>query len=299
MAEARTIVAMSTFPWLKGHGTENDFVLLPDPDGSVHGDLDPALVRFLCDRYAGIGADGVLRVIEGSRQTYVEDGGEWFMDYRNADGSTAQMCGNGIRVFVRYLVDEGLTTAKPVRIGTRAGVKEVVLNDDGTITADLGEPALPGPAGIVVEADGHQWPATHVDMGNPHAVVFVDDLREPGPLVDPPGWSPESAFPHGVNVEFVTRQGPHAVTMRVHERGAGETRSCGTGTCAVTVASARAARQERPVTYRVGVLGGEVSVTWRADNHVELTGPAVVHARGEFDRAWLPSGREFGTPPGR
>ncbi|WP_432938473.1 diaminopimelate epimerase [Kribbella sp. CA-253562] len=280
---------MSTFPWLKGHGTENDFVLLPDPDGSIHGDLDPAVVRFLCDRHAGIGADGVLRVIEGPKQSYVDDGGEWFMDYRNADGSTAEMCGNGIRVFVRYLVDEGLTAAKPVRIGTRAGVKEVVLHDDGTITADLGEPKLPGPAGIVVEANGHQWPATHVDMGNPHAVAFVDDLREPGHLVDPPVWSPEDAFPSGANVEFVVRNGPYDVQMRVHERGAGETRSCGTGTCAVTVASALAARQERPVTYRVGVPGGEVSVTWRADNHLELRGPAVVHARGEFDRGWLPA----------
>jgi diaminopimelate epimerase len=185
-------------------------------------------------------------------------------------------------------VDAGLTGDKPVRVGTRAGVKEVTLNDDGTFTADMGEPALPGPAGIVVEANGHQWPALHVDMGNPHAVAFVDDLREPGPLLDQPAWSPEEAFPAGVNVEFVVRTGPHDVDMRVHERGSGETRSCGTGTCAVTVASARQARQELPVTYRVGVLGGSVTVTWRADNHIELTGPAVVHARGVFDRAWIP-----------
>ncbi|TDO34277.1 diaminopimelate epimerase [Kribbella sp. VKM Ac-2527] len=282
-------MSTSTFPWLKGHGTENDFVLLPDPDGTIHGDLDAGLVRFLCDRHAGIGADGVLRVIEGSKQSYVEDGGDWFMDYRNADGSVAEMCGNGIRVFVRYLADEGLVGDKPVRVGTRAGVKEVVLNDDGTFTADMGEPALPRPSGIVVEANGHQWPALHVDMGNPHAVAFVDDLREPGWLLEQPGWSPVEAFPDGVNVEFVVRKGPNEVEMRVHERGSGETRSCGTGTCAVTVASARAARQELPVTYRVGVLGGAVTVTWRADNHLELTGPAVVHARGVFDRAWLPA----------
>lgn len=281
-------MSTGTFPWLKGHGTENDFVLLPDPDGSVHGDLDPAVVRFLCDRYAGIGADGVLRVIEGSKQSYVEDGGEWFMDYRNADGSIAEMCGNGIRVFARYLAEAGLTDGKPVRVGTRAGVKEIALNDDGTITVDMGEPVFPGPAGIVVEANGHQWPALHVDMGNPHAVAFVDDLREPGWLIEQPGWTPAEAFPHGVNVEFVVRKGPNEVEMRVHERGSGETRSCGTGTCAVAVASARAARQETPVTYRVGVPGGSVTVTWREDNHLELTGPAVVHARGDFDRAWLP-----------
>ncbi len=209
------------------------------------------------------------------------------MDYRNADGSIAEMCGNGVRVFVRYLTEAGLTGGKPVRVGTRAGVKEVVLNDDGTLTVDMGEPTLPAPAGVVVEANGHQWPAVTVDMGNPHAVAFVDDLREPGNLCDQPTWSPQEAFPDGVNLEFVVRRGPHDVEMRVHERGSGETRSCGTGTCAVTVAAARAAGDELPVTYRVGVPGGEVSVTWRADNHLELTGPAVIHARGDFDRAWL------------
>jgi diaminopimelate epimerase len=280
-------MSAATFDWLKGHGTENDFVLLPDPDGSVHGDLGADLVRFLCDRHAGIGADGVLRVIEGSKQPYVADGGEWFMDYRNADGSIGEMCGNGIRVFARYLVEAGLAGDK-IRVGTRAGVKEVVVNDDGTITADLGEPAFPGPDGIVVETNGHQWPAVHVDMGNPHAVAFVADLSDPGHLVDPPVWSPASAYPNGVNVEFVIRRGPHTVAMRVHERGSGETRSCGTGTCAAAVAAARAAGQEQPVTYRVDVPGGTLTVTWRDDNHVELTGPAVVHARGEFARSWLP-----------
>jgi diaminopimelate epimerase len=280
---------MSTFSWLKGHGTENDFVILPDPDGSLHGELDSDLVQFLCDRHAGLGADGVLRVIRGDKQSYVEDGGDWFMDYRNADGSIAEMCGNGVRVFVKYLADAGLIDDKPVRVGTRAGIKAVAQNDDGTLTVDMGEPTLPGPSGIVVEANGHQWPAVHVDMGNPHAVAFVDNLDEPGNLCDQPTWSPDSAFPHGVNVEFVVRRGAHDVQMRVHERGSGETRSCGTGTCAVTVAAARQARDELPVTYRVGVPGGEVSVTWRADNHLELTGPAVLHARGDFDRAWLPA----------
>jgi diaminopimelate epimerase len=276
-----------SFEWLKGHGTENDFVLLPDPDGTVHGDLDDALVRFLCDRHAGIGADGVLRVIAGDQQSYADDGGEWFMDYRNADGSVAEMCGNGIRVFGRYLQEQGLVTGKEFRVGTRAGVKVIRFNDDDTITADMGEPALPGPSGIVVEANGHQWPALHVDMGNPHAVAFVDDLAEPGPLVDAPRWTPAEAYPDGVNVEFVVRRGPGRVAMRVHERGSGETRSCGTGTCAVTVAAARADGASAPVTYDVEVPGGVVTVHWREDNHLELTGPAVVHARGTFDPAWL------------
>ena len=270
---------MSTFAWLKGHGTENDFVLLPDPDGSVHGDLAPELVRFLCDRHAGIGADGVLRVIDGSQQTYVEDGGEWFMDYRNADGSTAEMCGNGIRVFVRYLVDEGLTTGKPVRIGTRAGVKEVVVHDDGTITADLGSPQVLGESKVAVP--GHAWVARHVDMGNPHAVAFVDSLDDAGHLLDPPEHDP-ATYPDGVNVEFVVRRGDRHVAMRVHERGSGETRSCGTGACAVMVAAAVAdgVSRDSDVSYRVDVPGGTLTVTWTVDDRVLLTGPAVVVARG-------------------
>jgi diaminopimelate epimerase len=281
-------MGVDTFAWLKGHGTENDFVLLPDPDGSVHGDLDAELVRFLCDRHAGIGADGVLRVIQGAKQPYVEDGGDWFMDYRNADGSVAELCGNGVRVFARYLAEAGLVGAKPVRVGTRAGVKDVVYNDDQTITVDMGGPAFPGPDAITIEAGGHRWPALHVDMGNPHAVAFVADLAEPGRLVEQPTWSPPEAYPHGVNIEFVVRRGPTEVAMRVHERGAGETRSCGTGTCAVAVAAALDAGQSAPVTYRVDVPGGTVTVRWREDGHVELTGPAVIHARGEFSRRWLP-----------
>lgn len=231
----------------------------------------------------------MLRVIDGRKQSYVEDGGEWFMDYRNADGSIGEMCGNGIRVFARYLAEAGLVGSKPVRVGTRAGVKEVVYNDDQTVTADMGEPSFPGPDAITVAANGHEWPARHVDMGNPHAVAFVNDLADPGHLVTAPVWTPADAYPHGVNVEFVTRQGPNEVSMRVHERGVGETRSCGTGTCAVTAAAALQAGQSAPVTYRVNVPGGAVAVTWRADNHLTLTGPATIHARGTFSHTWLPT----------
>ena len=126
-------------------------------------------------------------------------------------------------------------------------------------------------------------------MGNPHAVAFVDDLRDPGPLAEQPGWTPATAYPNGVNVEFVVRRGPGHVAMRVHERGVGETRSCGTGTCAVAVAATLADHAARPASYRVDVPGGTVSVLWREDDHLELTGPAVVHARGTFHRAWLPA----------
>jgi len=259
----------SDFRFLKGHGTENDFVLLPDPDGSVHGDLTPGLVRALCDRRAGIGGDGVLRV--------VREDGRWFMDYRNSDGSLSEMCGNGIRVFARYLVDhEGETS--PIEIGTRAGVKTVTVDGD-LVTADMGSPALLGET--KVSANGHTWPAVHVSMGNPHAVAFVDALDDPGSLLEAPEHD-EAAYPEGVNVEFVVRRGERHVAMRVHERGSGETRSCGTGACAVMVASALADGAGRGSSYRVDVPGGTLRIEWTDDDRVLLTGPAVLVAEGNW-----------------
>jgi diaminopimelate epimerase len=263
------------YPFLKGHGTENDFVLLPDHDGSVHGDLSAARVRALCDRRAGIGGDGVLRV--------VRRGELWFMDYRNSDGSESEMCGNGIRVFARHLIEEGLADpAAPIPIDTRDGVKLVTVDGD-LITADLGTPKVLGES--IVGVGLRSWPAKHVDLGNPHAVAFLDSLDDAGPLLDPPAHDPHT-YPDGVNVEFVVRRGERHVAMRVHERGSGETRSCGTGACAVMVAAAVAdrARPDGPdgedVSYRVDVPGGTLTVTWTADDRVLLAGPAVIVAKG-------------------
>jgi diaminopimelate epimerase len=276
-----------SYEFHKGHGTENDFVLLPDPDGTVHGELAAGRVRALCDRRAGIGGDGVLRVIRtaaydaldcsaGSRGT----GTEWFMDYRNADGSISEMCGNGIRVFVRYLLEGGLAdVSAPIPIGTRDGIKTLTVDGD-LITADMGTPKVLGDTTVAVE--GITWAARHVDMGNPHAVAFVSTLDEPGPLAEPPRHDP-AVYPEGVNVEFVVRRGDGHIAMRVHERGSGETRSCGTGACAAMVAAAVAAG-DRPagadVAYRVDVPGGTLTVTWTADDRVLLTGPAVLVASG-------------------
>src|SRR3954454_19111833 len=166
-----------SYPFLKGHGTENDFVLLPDHDGSVHGDLPAGRVRALCERRAGIGGDGVLRVIRSSalaeRASSVERSRdpEWFMDYRNADGSLAEMCGNGLRVFALHLYDEGLVPAQgPLRIATRAGVK-TVARDGERITADLGPARILGETKVSV--GDRSWSALHVEVGNPHAVVMV------------------------------------------------------------------------------------------------------------------------------
>jgi diaminopimelate epimerase len=266
------------YQFLKGHGTENDFVLLPDLDGTVHGELTADRVRALCDRRAGIGGDGVLRVVRSSVPE-----AEWFMDYRNSDGSLSEMCGNGIRLFARYLVDAGLADgSQPIRVDTRDGVKTLTVDGD-LITVDLGTPKVLGETSVGVE--DRTWQAQHVDMGNPHAVAFVSSLGDAGRLLDPPAHD-TAVYPDGVNVEFVVRRGERHVAMRVHERGSGETRSCGTGACAVMVAAA-VADGARPVgedvTYRVDVPGGTLEVTWTADDRVLLTGPAVVVASGETD----------------
>jgi diaminopimelate epimerase len=269
--------------FVKGHGTENDFVLLPDVDGEL--ELTAELVRRLCDRRTGVGGDGVLRLVRvdadaEARALPGAGAATWFMDYRNADGSVAEMCGNGIRVLARYLVDAGLQPPGDIAVLTRDGVKPVRLGIEGEVTVDMGAARLPGTDRKVVVGD-HTWPAVEVDTGNPHVVVFVDDLAEAGdlravPTVEPP-------FPDGVNVEFVVRRDDRHVAMRVHERGVGETRSCGTGACAAMVASARRDGAPAGSPYVVDVPGGRLTVTERADGHLELTGPAVLVARGEVE----------------
>jgi diaminopimelate epimerase len=276
--------------WAKGHGTENDFVLLPDPDGSVHGELDPALVRALCDRRRGLGADGVLRVVRSvayGPAARVAAPAEWFMDYRNGDGSTAEMCGNGVRVFARYLVEEGLADPEqPIAVGTLGGVRVVRPAGDGQWTASMGRATLVD-APVTVTVGSRRWPAVGVHVPNPHAVTFVDDLSDAGPLTSPPEVTPADRFLDGVNVEFVVHQGPASVAMRVHERGAGETRSCGTGACAVAVVAMRADGASPGTPYAVDVPGGRLTVVVRPDGEVEMTGPAVLVARGVLDDEWL------------
>ena len=262
--------------FVKGHGTENDFVLLPD--GVPAGDLDEATVRALCDRRRGVGADGVLAVVRVAAPS--EDHPRWFMDYRNADGGIAEMCGNGIRVFARYLVDSGLEEPGDLLIDTRAGVKLVTVPAYGDITVGMG-PATKLPD-AKVQLDGRWWPAAGWSMGNPHAVVTDPDLDLDGvDLTRAPALDPPTAFPDGVNVEVVDLTGePARIRMRVHERGVGETRSCGTGACAAAVA-VMAGRGER-ASYAVDVPGGRLTVTWQDDGEVLLTGPAVLVATGEY-----------------
>jgi diaminopimelate epimerase len=267
----------------KGHGTENDFVLLLDRESTLG--IGPDEVRFLCDRHAGIGGDGLLRAVLAKHvEEWDGDGSLWFMDYRNADGSVAEMCGNGIRVFARFLDDAGLAAGPAMAIATRSGLRETTLLPDGRVRVEMG-PVRVGDDGVQVTATGARArPAVSVDVGNPHAVAFVDDrdALDALDLAAAPVWSPAGVFPAGVNVEFVHVVGPRHLAMRVFERGVGETRSCGTGT--VAVAAAAAARTpavaDEPVTYRVDVPGGMVEVELAA-GAASLTGPAVLVAHGE------------------
>ncbi|MEW1776547.1 diaminopimelate epimerase [Streptomyces sp. NPDC086777] len=289
-----------SIPFLKGHGTENDFVIVPDPDNAL--DLTPAAVAALCDRRAGIGADGVLHVVRSAAHPEAKGmaaDAEWFMDYRNGDGSIAEMCGNGVRVFARYLQHAGHVTEGDLTVATRGGVKTVHIaktaSDSGSaagdITVGMGSARLPE-GDVTVSVGDRTWPARNVNMGNPHAVAFVADLADAGDLHTPPPFSPLSAYPEGVNVEFVADRGPRHVAMRVHERGSGETRSCGTGACAVAVAAARRDGADpsvtgTPATYTVDVPGGRLVITERPDGEIEMTGPAVIVATGEIDTEWL------------
>jgi diaminopimelate epimerase len=283
--------------FLKGHGTENDFVIIHDPDGLI--ELSAVDVARLCDRRAGIGADGLLRVVRSAAHPEAAAWAaeaEWFMDYRNSDGSVAEMCGNGLRVFARHLQCAGLTGAGDLAVATRAGVRGVHIakdGEDGTfgdITTRMGRAELPEGA-VTVTVGARSWPAVHVSMGNPHAVAFVGDLDEAGELVRAPVVAPAAAYPAGTNVEFVVDRGPRHVALRVHERGSGETRSCGTGACAVMAAAARRdgadpAVTGRPVTYTVDVPGGSLAITEGTGGEIEMTGPAVIVAEGVIDPRW-------------
>ena len=205
------------------------------------------------------------------------------MDYRNADGSLAEMCGNGARVFVRYLDATGLVTDNDVVIATRGGLRSVTINRDRTITIDMGMATTPRVRALPhVSVGGRSWPATGVLVPNPHAVVFVDELDEAGDLAAAPDVAPGDVFPDGVNVEFVVDRGPNHVAMRVHERGVGETLSCGTGACAVAWAARRRAGADETgeSTWQVDVPGGTVHVTETPSGSLLLTGPADLVARG-------------------
>lgn len=283
----------------KGHGTGNDFVIIADPDGTL--ELSAEQVAALCDRHFGIGADGILRVVrsaaipEGRASLDEEPAAEWFMDYRNADGSLAEMCGNGIRVFAHYLLRSGLATLEPgstLPIGTRAGVRDITRSDTG-YQVDLGAWRLSG-GDPLVKADGLAVtrPGLGIDVGNPHVVVALAEDAELASLELHRAPELDPAPPQGANVEFVVpaeplvRDGVGHVRMRVSERGVGETLSCGTGVAATALAVRHWAGAQAPDHWRVEVPGGVLGVRMfpaEDGEHVGLSGPAQLVFSGEVE----------------
>ena len=272
---------MRSWSFVKGHGTRNDFVLVVDR----HGMLDPSDddIRLICDRRAGIGADGLLRAIKAEHiAEWTGDPSLWFMDYRNADASIAEMCGNGIRVFARFLLDQGLADGAVLPIATRAGLRTVEVLADGRFRVEMG-PVQVAPEAVAVTVGSRTWPASAVDVGNPHAVSLLEESDDLAglDLGRQPTWTPVEQFPAGVNLEFVRLLDADTLQLRVHERGSGETESCGTGTVAATAAVALGQGRDTG-SWRVLVPGGEVQVEL-ADGQAHLTGPAELVFRGELN----------------
>lgn len=306
----------------KGHGTRNDFVLLADIDGVR--DLDVAQVRALADRRSGIGGDGVIRLVptayvpESAAILAEDPEAIWFMDYRNADGSIAEMCGNGVRVFAAFAERLGLVDLNPapeapdgseapaprvLAVGTRAGVKYVRREANGWYAVDMGPWFLPGgrkaldegfDAAVAITGWEVPRPALSVDLGNPHTVLALphEDELDAADLTDVPTVSPLP--PHGTNVELVVPLGEEVsvdgtvvgrLRMRVHERGVGETESCGTGACAAALAVRAWGGPQSPDVWLVDVPGGTVRVTALEGGRVELAGPAEIVFGGEIDLA--------------
>ena len=280
----------------KGHGTGNDFVLISDPDGDL--DLSPKDYAFLADRRVGVGGDGVIRAVktahvpEWSHLLDTDPDAEWFLDNRIADGSDGGLCGNGIRVYLAYLLAEGLVSLKQgdrIAIGTRAGVKDVQLGANGAFRVDLGRWAMGDGTVAPVETDisgrglDVPRPALGISVGNPHAVVVLanpDELVALDLTVDP---VLEPRFAPGVTVEFVVPADPLVddgigrISMRVHERGVGETLSSGTGAAAAALATRHWAGPTAPQNWRVEMPGGTLGIQMfptEEGEHVSLSGSA-------------------------
>jgi diaminopimelate epimerase len=246
-----------------GHGTENDFVILFDPEERIEIQADQ--VAAICNRVTGIGADGFIRILK--RDT------KWFMDYRNADGSIAEMCGNGIRVMARYLVEKGHQPEGIFAIDTRDGIKHLRVPMTGDISVNMGK-VTDEMEEVSVSQNAHTWDALNISVGNPHAVTFVENLNDVGSLESAPIVTPSNSYPEGVNVEFVEILPNQEARMRVHERGSGETRSCGTGTCAVALAATIHTGGKLPSRWTIYPPGGRLIVDLDGHSNATLIGPA-------------------------
>jgi len=288
----------ATIHFTKGHGTGNDFVLFADPEGEI--DLTPAQIAAISDRHFGVGGDGVIRAVkssklpDGAAALAEDDAAVWFMDYHNADGSVAEMCGNGIRVFARFLLDNGLvqlTDGNTLAVGTRGGVRDVQRNRSG-FQADMGRWRLDGTEPLVRARNlSVARPGLGINVGNPHVVVALasDEELDSADLSYIPILDPEPA--DGANIEFVVpldpmvKDGIGRIRMRVHERGSGETLSCGTGAVAAALATRHWAGAGAPNQWSVEVPGGTVGVRMfptEDGEHVSLSGPAELVYSGDL-----------------
>lgn len=279
---------MSHLQLIKGHGTGNDFVLLVDDEGTH--DLSTDFVSKLCDRNFGIGGDGLIRVVRTRFAAEADirrfaDRAEWFMDYRNADGSIAEMCGNGARVFAHFLATTGRVGGDEYLIMTRSGMRWVNRRDKNVYAVEMGvAQLLPDEVNLTSPVSAQ---AIGVIVPNPHAVVFVSDLEAVGSLHQTPTLEPATVFANGVNVEFVQVLNPHHLKMRVFERGVGETLSCGTGACAVAHATRMDLKGELPATTQVDVPGGSVWVEEDIAGELTLVGPAELVGEFSLHAEWL------------
>ena len=270
-------------PFIKAHGTGNDFVVIDAVTHDINVSADD--VAAICDRHMGIGADGLIRVSFAVEHGVTD--AKYFMDYRNADGTLAETCGNGLRVAARYLVEHGLESRGTFSIGTRAGtVMATVRADDhdfDDIAIRMGVPEMSRLRAMpVVATETGTWNGVAVFMPNPHCVVEVTDSAAAGSLDRAPQISPDSVFPAGANVEFIVGQSAQHISMRTYERGVGETLSCGSGACAA--AYAWSVQHNNPVNWsvQVDVLGGTVHVDCDDSGVLTLRGPARVIARGQL-----------------
>lgn len=282
------MTALGSGAFSKGHGTGNDFVLIADPDGAEP--LTAERVRALADRRFGIGGDGVIRAVRagvtGDAELDAAPAGTWAMDYWNADGSVSEMCGNGVRVFVHFLLESqlvALADGEGIDIATRAGIKRVERHGP-LFSADLGPFELGSDRLVAAHGLEVARPGLDVSTGNPHVVVALASAAElealelhAAPALDP---NPED----GANVEFVVpgaiADGVGSIRMRVHERGSGETLSCGTGAVAAAMAT-RHWSGDAADRWIVDVPGGRLEVEVDERGHAWLTGPAELVFRGE------------------
>lgn len=270
---------MTKLRFSKMHGLGNCFILMDDRAEHISSQIDVTkLAVAICDRNFGIGADGLILVKEST-------GADLRMQIFNEDGSEPEMCGNGVRCFARYAIDENITSSTTLNIETLAGIIKTSASPNGTVEVDMGEPILKN-QDILVKGEGpivatvNDLDFTYVSMGNPHAITFVNnfdlDWRKIGENVER-----NALFPNRTNVEFVKIVSPNKAKMKVWERGCGETLACGTGACAVAVAGAIRGKLSRE-SVNIQLPGGNLSIEWNAENRVMMTGEAVLVCQGEY-----------------